>query len=258
MFKLLNRYWRIVATGFCFALFGLGGIVLTLTLFPLQRLFIGDEQKRNAAARLTVHYTFRFFIKVMSVVGISRWHIHGAERLSQIKGQVIIANHPSLIDVVVLIAHIKNADCVVKSHLFKNPFMRGVIQASGYISNSEPDKLIEDCERSLKAGNNIIIFPEGTRTTIGKPIKLQRGFANMAIRAKADLLFILIKVTPATLTKEIAWYNVPSRRFDFELQVKHTINISTYLDLAHGNTTKAVRQLTRDVETLFKQELSIS
>lgn len=258
MVSLLSKYWRIFATGLCLFIFGFGGVLMTITVFPLQRLFIRDTQRRNAAARVAVHYTFRFFINIMALVGICRWHIEGAERLQSLKGKIIIANHPSLVDVVALIAHIKNADCVVKSHLFKNPFMRGVIQASGYLSNSEPDKLLEDCKASLENGNNIIIFPEGTRTTVGQAMKLQRGFANMAVRARTDLVFILIKVTPAALTKEIAWYNVPSRRFDFDMQVKNTIDISTYCDDFEGNTTKAVRQLTRDVETLFKQELSIS
>lgn len=258
MVKLLSKYWRIFGTGLCLFIFGFGGVLMSLTVFPLQRLFIRDETKRKSTARLTVHYTFRLFIKIMALVGICRWHIEGAERLKSIKGKILIANHPSLVDVVALIAHIKNADCVVKSHLFKNPFMRGVIQASGYLSNSEPDQLLEDCERSLKDGNNIIIFPEGTRTTVGQPIKLQRGFANMAVRSKTDLVFILLKVNPAALTKEIAWYNVPERRFNFDMQVKDTIDISPYCDDFDGNVTKAVRQLTRDVETLFKQELSIS
>jgi 1-acyl-sn-glycerol-3-phosphate acyltransferase len=258
MYKTINHVWRIFATGFCFALFGIGGVVLSITILPLQKLLIKNDKKQRAAARRTVHHSFRFFVNTMQGLGVFKVKIDGADKLKQLKGNIIIANHPSLVDVVVLVSQIKNADCVVKSHLFKNPFMRGVLRASGYISNSEPEQLIEDCAASLKAGNNIVIFPEGTRTDKNKPLKLQRGFANIAMRSQSDLLFILLQVTPSTLTKDNVWYNVPERRFDFNMQVKETILISDYCDEFNDGVTKAVRQLTRHVETLFKQELTFN
>lgn len=256
MIKKLNRLWRIVATGLCFSLFGLGGLVLSLTVLPLQRLIYKDTQQQKQIARLTVHYAFRFFTNTMRLVGAFTLKIEGAEKLSQLKGKVVIANHPSLIDVVILIAQIKNADCVVKNHLFKNPFIRGVITASGYISNSDPDQLINDCSQSLASGNNLVIFPEGTRTTPNTPLKLQRGFANIALRSNADLVFILIDVNPSTLTKDNVWYNVPDRRFTFLMQVKQNISIAPYQQQFGENTTKAVRQLSRDIGALFKKELN--
>ena len=258
IYKPINHVWRIFATGFCFALFGLGGLFMSVTILPLQRLIISDKGKQKAVARMTVHYGFGVFVNAMQVLGVFRVKINGAKQLQQLKGKIIIANHPSLVDVVVLISQIKNADCVVKSHLFKNPFMRGVLRASGYISNSDPDQLMEDCAASLALGNNIVIFPEGTRTNTNKPLKLQRGFANIAMRSQTDLLFILLKVTPSTLTKDNVWYNVPERRFDFDLTVKQPIAIAPYHDEFGDNTTKAVRHLTRHIESLFKEELTFN
>ena len=72
-----------------------------------------------------------------------------------------------------------NADCVVKAQLFRNPFMRGVISSTGYISNADPDKLLDDCADSLAKGNNLIIFPEGTRVAPGDKPPLQSGFAGL-------------------------------------------------------------------------------
>ena len=258
IYKPINHLWRIFATGFCFALFGLGGLFMSVTILPLQRLIISDKLKQKAVARMTVHYGFRIFVNTMQFLGVFRVKINGAKQLQQLKGKIIIANHPSFVDVVVLISQIKNADCVVKSHLFKNPFMRGVLRASGYISNSDPDQLMEDCAASLALGNNIVIFPEGTRTNKNKPLKLQRGFANIAMRSQTDLLFILLKVTPSTLTKDNVWYNVPERRFDFDLTVKQPIAISPYRDEFGDNITKAVRHLTRHIESLFKEELTFN
>ncbi|MFT4927998.1 MAG: 1-acyl-sn-glycerol-3-phosphate acyltransferase [Phenylobacterium sp.] len=258
--KAVDRLQRIIATGSCFALFGLGGVFLSITIFPLQQLFIRDINKQKRTARTTVHYSFKLFVTALQWTRVCKVKAQDIEQFSQlkgIKGKIIIANHPSLVDIVVLISLIKNADCVVKGHLFKNPFTRGVVRASGYLNNSEPEKLLEDCSASLAQGNNIIIFPEGTRTdpNSNTPLKLQRGFANIALRCQADLMIILLSVNPSTLTKGNVWYNVPSRTFDFCMQVKNTIEINHYRESFADNTSKAVRQLTRDIESQFKTAL---
>jgi len=256
MYKRINRLWRILATGFCFSAFGIGGLLLSLIILPLQRLLYRNNERRKKAARYTVHLSFKCFVAGMKLLGVLNVSIEGAEQLKNQQGKIIIANHPSLIDVVVLISLIENADCVIKSKLFNNPFIGGVLRSSGYISNSDPDKLIEDCAKSVAMGNNIVIFPEGTRTNSKLPLKLQRGFANIALRSGADLMFISIEVTPSTLTKDNVWYNVPERKFDFIMQVEQDIAIAPFIDEFGDNITKGVRQLTREVEALFKQILS--
>ena len=160
MLKSLNHFWRILATGFCCLCFGLGGVFLTLFIFPLQKLFIREQSKQKQVARKTVHYTFKFFIALMAFTGVFSFDLLRARKLSQMNGQLVLANHPSLIDVVVLISIIPNADCVVKAHLFSNPFIRGVVKSTGYISNADPEGLLVDCKKSLAEGNNLIIFPE--------------------------------------------------------------------------------------------------
>jgi len=186
MLRLLNHLWRVLATGLCFAFFGLGGVFLTLFIFPLQKIFIKDTEKQKQKARKTVHYTFKFFISLMALTGIFRFDLAQAKTLAKKRGQLVLANHPSLIDVVVLISIMPNADCVVKAHLFKNPFLRGVVKNTGYISNADPEGLLVDCKKSLGIGNNVIIFPEGTRTTVGRKLKFQRGAANIALRCLGE------------------------------------------------------------------------
>ena len=74
-------------------------------------------------------------------------------------GLLILANHPSLIDVVFLISFVRHADCIVKAALAHNPFMRGPIRAAGFITNGDGAGLLEDCVKSLRGGNNLIVFP---------------------------------------------------------------------------------------------------
>src|SRR3546814_9151487 len=106
----------------------------------------------------------------MRALGVSSWEIHGAERL-KVPGQLIIANHPTLIDVVLLLGYIPQTDCIVKASLFHNPFTRLPLHWAGYIGDSNPTQLVADCVATLKAGHSLMIFPEGTRSHPGQPLQ---------------------------------------------------------------------------------------
>ena len=253
MFNYLERIWRILATGFCFSVFGIGGVVLTVLVFPLQRVCYRNDVTRNRVARKTVHYGFKFFVTLMSITRVISFSVIEQHRFAQLKGQLVLANHPSLIDVVVLISVIPNADCVVKAHLFRNPFIRGVIQSTGYISNESPEGLLQDCEQSLRAGNNLIVFPEGTRTTPGQALHFKRGAANIALRCQAPISLVGISMQPSTLTKSEAWYQVAKKRAHFKMWLSDSI---LDRDVLPTNTVaQQARQLTQKLEAFFKQEL---
>ena len=254
MFQKINYIWRILATGLCFLIFGSGGLVLSLIVIPCQKLLIRDINQRKYIARKTVHYTFKFFISFMAFVGIFKFDLAQANQLKQLKGHLILANHPSLIDVVVLISLLPNADCVVKTHLFKNVFLRGVVSNTGYISNAEPEGLIRDCESSLKAGNNLIIFPQGTRSKPEETIKFQRGAANIAIRCQAKVTSVLLKVVPTTLTKNTPWYKIPATKAHFSAVIVEST--PTLPEKNIEQTSKSVRQYNRALELFFTEELS--
>ena len=94
-------------------------------------------------------------------------------------GLLVLANHPTLIDVVFLIGHVPDALCVVKSTLANHPSTRGPVLATGYICNNSGADLLQACVDKLRAGGNLIIFPEGTRVPHGTRPDLQSGFAGL-------------------------------------------------------------------------------
>jgi len=253
VYKTLNYVWRLLATAVCFSLFGIGGLILTVLVFPLQKLCIRGEQAQKRTARKTVHYSFRFFIATMAFTRIFEFDLRDKAELSQRQGQLILANHPSLIDVVVLLSIVPNADCVVKAHLFSNPFIRGVIKNAGYISNADPEALLDACKSSLEQGNNLIVFPEGTRTVPGNALIFQRGAANIALRCQVPITTVIIKVTPSTLTKAESWYQIPSEKAKFMLQL--TRDVPAIAIAADIPMSKQVRHYCRELECYFKQEL---
>jgi len=163
MLEKLSLGWRVLATGLSFMLFGLGGLLLRVLVFPLLSLCVREPGSRMRAARAVIRLSFRAFVGVMRLLGVLRYEVRGLEKLDR-EGQLILANHPTLIDTVFLIAFVRNADCIVKGGLWNNPFTRGPVRAAGYICNDRGPELVEDCIASLGAGGNLIVFPEGTRT----------------------------------------------------------------------------------------------
>lgn len=246
-------WWRLLATGLSFMLFGIGGVFLRVAVFPLLRLVPGTAAQRRTRARITVSRTFALFVQFMYRTGTLTYSIEGRERLG-LPGQMVIANHPSLIDVVVLIAHIRNTSCVVKQSLWDNPCMRGPIRAAGYISNSGSMEMLDEAAAALRQGETLVVFPEGTRTVPGKPITFHRGAAAIAIRGAQLVTPVVITVEPTTLTKAEPWYRIPPRRFHIRLRVGDHIDPEQFRRT--GLAPAASRLLNEHLHTYFSQELT--
>ncbi|MDZ7918789.1 lysophospholipid acyltransferase family protein [Rhodoferax sp.] len=200
-------------------------------------------------ARNAVQRTFRWFVWWMAALGVMSFEIRGQERLNR-TGLLVLANHPTLIDVVFLISLLPNADCIVKSTLARNPFTRGPVRAANYICNDSGAGMVEDCIHSLRQGSNLIIFPEGTRTGVDGKITLQRGAANVAVRGGRDITPVRIHCAPRTLTKGLAWWQVPSARAHFVIDVCDDIDIQSFLDEGPGDAL-AARRLTHFLTNYF-------
>lgn len=251
--KRINRYWRVIATGLSFALFGLGGLMLRLVVFPVLGVVVRDPRQRMLRARSVIRLAFRGFVELMRVLGVIRYDITGLERLDR-QGMLILANHPTLIDTVLLMAFVRHADCIVKNALWRNPFTRGPIRAAGYISNEQGPDLIEDCIESIRSGGNLIIFPEGTRTPRDGHISFKRGAANVAVRGACPITPVRIACTPATLGKGAKWWEVPDTVAHFRLHIGPDIRIGTDVPQCADNPTLAARQLTTYLQQYFMKE----
>ena len=138
----LDRVWRMLMTGLCFALFGLGGLTLSLVWFNLLLIFQRDRTQRRRLARRTISASFRLFLAVVRGVGVLDYHFNNLDVLRAERGCLVIANHPSLLDYVLLASVMNETDCLVKSALLRNPFVSGVIRAADYLINSEADTLL--------------------------------------------------------------------------------------------------------------------
>lgn len=241
----LNRLWRIAATGFCFSLFGLGGLLLSLVWFNLLLLFIRSPLRRRRVARRSIACSFRFFLSVTRALGVLDYRFHGVDKLSGDSGCLIVANHPSLLDYVLVASVMPETDCMVKSALLHNPFVSGVIRSADYLLNTQADSLLPESRRRLSRGDTILIFPEGTRTRPGEPMKLQRGAANIAVRCGCDVRIVTIRCSQRMLDKQSKWYDVPKIKPVFDIRVGEKIAIAPFIDVTQQEPALAARRLNR-------------
>ncbi len=210
----MKRRIRSCLTIFCFGLFGVGGFIIGTVLFPLIILFTPPWKQRFVLSNV-VHYSWIIFVKIMTFLRLIDVKVTGCKK--NIKGHIIVANHPTLLDVVLLISQIPNSVCVVKNVLLKNFFIKHLIQRVYLVNDNLPD-FLDKAQDILSQGLNIIIFPEGTRTDNNTAQKWHRGFAQIALRAKVPVLPVRIDCKPLILGKLQKWYDITDRTAIYKIR----------------------------------------
>jgi 1-acyl-sn-glycerol-3-phosphate acyltransferase len=114
---------------------------------------------------------------------------------------IVVANHPSLLDAVILLSHLPHATCVMKASLRGNLLFGPMARLSGYISNENPMKLIKDACDELAAGAHVVIFPEGTRTQTFPVNTFSQTTALIASRSGLPIQTLFLKFNSNYLGK---------------------------------------------------------
>lgn len=225
----LNRCWRLLATAFSFALFGVGALLLALLLAPLIRLLPWSEVRRRQLARHSIQRWVWLYVRIMRGLGLFTVEFDGVDALKQ-PGVLVVANHPTLLDAVLLMAVMPNATFIVKAAMAHNPITCWIVSLAGYIPNDEVGvELVEKAAAALRTGETLMIFPEGTRTQ-GDTLTLKRGAANIALAANCPLLPVMIDCQPMTLRKGEPWYHIPVRAPHFVLRVLPLMKLEALVD----------------------------
>jgi len=231
-----------------FAVFGVGALLLVVLVIPLARL-VARGEPRDLVAQRWIRRAFAGFAWWMERLALIAVEVRGAERL-QGGPALVLANHPSLIDVVLLIAHLPQADCVVKAEAWENPWLRGIVSAAGYVPNREGPELVAECARRLRAGRTLVLFPEGTRSPAAGLRPFQRGAARIALASVATIRPVHIACAPRMLGKDQPWWAIPAER------VRYTLRVGA--DLSAGELTSerdpalAARRATEALQRVFE------
>lgn len=246
----ISYYGHITEKLFTFALFGVGSLILATAVFPLLFIFSGFSKKRfGPKARKAVHYALKFVMWQLVFFRCVNFRVEHKERLKNLKSKVIIANHPSLLDVVILFSLIPNADCIVKGSLGENGIVRGIVNAIYIVNSKTFEEQLEETKKSLNEGNCLIIFPEGTRSTPGKRWFFKKGAARFALHAHSDVVPIYFggnEIVGLRKNDKLMSFH-PTERYHYYLDVLEEIPIDLFDDYSviKGSTllTKKMQQV---------------
>lgn len=216
LFDALQRGVRVVLTAVAFTLFFLGGTLLAWVVFPLIALFVRERHYRARICQRLLRSAFRLFHWYMRFVRILHFEPRSVGVTLPEGPCVIIANHPTLVDVTALLTLFDRATVVSKPAMYRNPLIGWLLRFCLHIegardSMTDGGRVLRDCLERLEQGYRVLIFPEGTRSPVGGLGAFKRGAFEIANRAGVPLCRFGIRCVPPVLSRQHPWWTVPRR-----------------------------------------------
>lgn len=201
----LSTRVRCVLAVMCYLAFGIGGSLISVLLLLC---FFLPERARVRVGSKVLQYSWKMLCCMMSMTRNLSLRVPDKKKMQRIRGSIVVANHPSLIDVVILTSIIPGSKLVANSKLQRWRFLRPILKGLCITNDMGAEQFMTQAKHALDNGFNVIIFPEGTRTTPGKVSKLQRGAFQLALQSGYPLVPIHIHTDGPFLTKEYPWWYV--------------------------------------------------
>jgi 1-acyl-sn-glycerol-3-phosphate acyltransferase len=237
-----------------FGVFGLGALFLGLSSLGV-RLVPGGRREVDRV-QCWIHRACRLFLAGLTRAGViapirddGRFPTDGRPRLW-------IANHPTLMDVLLILSRTPQMDCVAKGALRRNVFLRAILRQAGYLSNADGTDVVWEAARRLKSGRSVLLFPEGTRSPKDGLGPLHRGFARIALEADCPILPLVIRCAPPVLAKGRS-VHVPRERPRFTIRAGDPIPPAAPGDESLPRPIQA-RRLEQRVRRFFEDALDLA
>ncbi len=196
------------------ALMSLVWNLVALVLHPIM-----NEERGRRTGRAGIAYGYRIFWTIADAVGMMRLDVKELDRLSaQPGGLVVVANHPMLLDGVLLASRLPRASCIMSSKLLGNVFIGAGARFARYICSDHPLSMIKKAVADVRAGALLIIFPEGTRTVDRRVNRFKPGVTLIAKKAGVPIQTVFIETSSPFLTK--GWPILRPPPFPIEISVR--------------------------------------
>jgi 1-acyl-sn-glycerol-3-phosphate acyltransferase len=188
---------------------------------------------------------FRGFLGVLKASGIVKCDLSALDALREERSLIIAPNHPSLLDVVLVVSRLPHVVCIMKAEISRNLCLGGGARLAAYIRNDSSFAMIRTAAAALRAGSQLLVFPEGTRTRREPVNHFEGGFALIAKTARVPVQTVFIETNSPFLSKGWPLFRKPAfpliyrarlgRRFEVEQDVKTFVtNLECYFQQALG------------------------
>ncbi len=142
----------------------LGAMSLTWNLVCFALYPFLTREQGVVIGRAAISSVYRGFWAFAQWLGLMRIDYTALDVLSRDGGLIIVANHPSMLDALLLIARVPRGICIMRASLMRNPFLGAGARLARYIRNEPTRGMIRSCVTNLREGGQLVLFPEGTRT----------------------------------------------------------------------------------------------
>ena len=214
-------------------LMSIGWNLIALLLYPLLPRASGLRVGRAGIA-----WGYRIFWAVARTSGLLHMEAVALRALAGERGLMIVANHPSLLDAMMLVAQLPRSACVMKASLMRNPLLAPGARLARYIRNDSTRQMLKLAIGDLRAGGQLVMFPEGTRTTRTPLNAFQAGFALIARRAGVPVQTVFIDTTSPYLGKGWPIWRLPP------LPIEFSVRLGRRFECGH-DTAASVREIER-------------
>jgi 1-acyl-sn-glycerol-3-phosphate acyltransferase len=244
-FKYLKPVADIVIPLICWTYYIPGFLLFFAPAYLAAFVFSGNRER---AWQKLNRLFFKIFFRLLRSItpGLS---IHVADEVFSIRSAIIVSNHISYLDPILLISLYEQQKTIVKRTLFKLPVFGWILKTSGYIpstldGNSDMIRRIEDMGAYLASGGNLFIFPEGTRSRDGRIGRFNKSAFKIAANCNTPIYVLFIQNTDALF---------PPGGFRFNTCVPNTIRVELIGRIEPDNKNISVSELADQARTLMLQ-----
>lgn len=245
--------WRFFVALVVAFIVALSGFFFGFLIFPLFALVLGKKSVK--ICRTILYVGFNIARAFMHYGGLMKLETNFAIDRDKLKSGIIVANHPTLIDYVILVTELPNACFIVKEAMWKNPWYAGIVRAVGYIKNNGAMHFLNEVGEGAKK-EPIVIFPEGTRSPVKGLHSFYRGAARVAVESDLEIFPLIIECEPRFMGKGKRWYNVPLKRFIYRLSILEVIQPESLRDSESQTKLQLSVKLNNFMSEYYREKLN--
>lgn len=236
--------WDYAVLGFGLAL--LAGVcfawgVVSVVLRPLLPAALGRRVGRRGAM-----WSFRGYLAVMEALGAWRLDLSELDGLRDAGPLILAPNHPGLLDAVLVISRLPDALCVMKASLAGNFLLGPAARLARYVRNDSLLRLAARAAEELRLGGQLLVFPEGTRTTGGKLGPVTEAVGAISRRSRVPVQVLVIEADTGFLGKGWSLGTRP------RLPLSYRVRLGRRFE-----PPRDVRAFTRELERHLQRELAV-